>query len=106
MKLPESVKVGYANVKIIPMPGMEGFAHGIYGHFSEAELCIRIAEDLDKTKVMNTLIHEVFHACYFIGGMTDEDDEERTVTTLANIYSGVLIDNPEFNKFINWCCKG
>lgn len=105
MKLPKSVKVGCYDIKIIPMNGMEGFAHGIFGHFSQAELCIRISVDLDKRQVMNTLIHEVFHACYALGNIHDDSDEEETVTTLANMYSGVLVDNPEYNKFITRCSK-
>lgn len=105
MKLPEKIKIGCYDIKVIPMHGMEGFAHGIYGHFSEAELSIRISVDLDQRQVMNTLLHEVLHACFWVGGLDDTDEEERTVTVLANIYSGVLVDNPEFNSFIQRCVK-
>ena len=105
MKLPEKIKVGYADIAIIPMEHMEGFAHGVYGHFSAPELCIRISTDLDKMVVMNTLVHEILHACYFVGNIEDEDDEEKTVTVLANVYAQVLRDNPEYNKFIQRCIK-
>lgn len=103
MKLPEKIKVGYADISIHPMKSLEGLSHGCYGHFSESELCIRIITDMSPMVVMNTLIHEVFHACFFVGGLQDDDDEERTVNTLANVYSQVVRDNPEYSKFIQRC---
>ena len=105
MKLPDKIKVGCYDIKIIPMKDLEGFSHGVYGHFSETELCIRIISDLQPLVVMNTLVHELLHVCYFVGGLEDSDEEERTVNTLANVYTQVLRDNPEYNKFIQRCLK-
>ena len=103
--LPKKVKVGCYWIDIIPMKSLEGFAHGVYGHFSASEMCIRIITELSPAVVMNTLIHEVMHVCYFVGSLDDSDEEERIVTTLANQYCGVLIDNPDYNKFIQRCCN-
>jgi hypothetical protein len=106
MKLPQKIKIGYADIDIVPMKSLEGFSHGCYGHFSESELCIRIITDLKPLVVMNTLIHEVMHACFFMGGLSDDDDEERTVNTMSNQYCQVLRDNPEYNKFVQTCLRG
>ena len=105
MKLPSKIKVGCYEIDVIPMKSLEGFSHGVYGHFSQSEMCIRIITDLSPVVVMNTLVHELMHVCYFVGGLDDADDEERVVNTLANQYCGILVDNPEFNKFIQRCCK-
>ena len=103
MKVPKRIKIGYTDIAIIPMESLEGFANGNYGHFSAPELCIRIITDLKPLVVMNTLIHEVFHACWFVGGLEDTDEEERVVNTLANVYSQVLRDNPCYSKYIQDC---
>jgi len=105
MKLPEKVKVGCYDVRIVPMHGMEGFAHGCLGHFSSAEMVIRISIDLPEIQVINTLLHEVLHSCYYVAGLEDTDEEERIITCLANQYLQVIIDNPAYNKAINSCSK-
>ena len=103
MKLPKSIKVGYADISIIPMQQLEGLSHGIFGHFSVTELSIRIIQDLPVSQIANTLLHEVLHACYHVAGLEDTDEEERIVTCLANVYLNVMIDNPEYNKFMQRC---
>jgi hypothetical protein len=103
MKLPSSVKVGYADIQIVPMHTLEGFSHGVFGHFSASELAIRVINDLTETQVANTLLHEVLHACWHVAGLEDEDEEERIVTCLANTYLQVLRDNPDYNRFIQKC---
>lgn len=105
MNIPESVKVGCYNINIIPMYGFEGFAHGVLGHFSQSEMVIRVATDLPPEMIANTLLHEVFHACYAVAGLTEADDEERIVTCMANMYLQVTIDNPELEKFLRKCYK-
>jgi hypothetical protein len=105
MKIPDKVKIGCYTIKIIPMLGFEGFAHGVLGHFSEAEMCIRISKDVPKEVLANTLLHEVFHACYSVAGLREEDDEERIVTCMANTYLQVMTDNPSLDKFIKACYK-
>ena len=76
MKPPEIVKVGCYDINVLLMEELESFAHGIYGHFSESELTIRINGSLSKLKMYNTLKHEFKHAAWYVGGLDEAEDEE------------------------------
>ena len=45
-------------------------------------------------------IHELLHAIYSVMGITDKDNEERTVTQLGTGLAMVIHDNPALIKWI------
>jgi len=68
---------------------------------------IQINTNLEQHDLLNTVIHEILHACCYVGGLTtksnplsDEDKEEVVTSTLANQLHIVLRDNPWLLKFI------
>ena len=78
-----------------------------YGHYLQRENKIQINTNLEQHDLLNTVIHEVLHACCYVGGLTtksnplsDEDKEEVVTNTLANQLHIVLRDNPWLLKFI------
>ena len=78
-----------------------------YGHYLQRENKIQINTNLEQHDLLNTVIHEVLHACSYVGGLTtksnplsDEDKEEVVTNTLANQIHIVLRDNPWLIKFI------
>ena len=78
-----------------------------YGHYLQRENKIQINTNLEQHDLLNTVIHEVLHACCYDGGLTtksnplsDEDKEEVVTNTLANQIHIVLRDNPWLLKFI------
>ena len=78
-----------------------------YGHYLQRENKIQINTNLEQHDLLNTVIHEVLHACCYVGGLTtksnplsDEDKEEVVTNTLANQIHIVLRDNPWLIKFI------
>ena len=78
-----------------------------YGHYLQRENKIQINTNLEQHDLLNTVIHEVLHACCYVGGLTtksnplsDEDKEEVVTNTLANQIHIVLRDNPWRLKFI------
>lgn len=78
-----------------------------YGHYLQRENKIQINTNLEQHDLLNTLIHEILHACCYVGGLTaksnplsDEDKEEVVTNTLANQIHIVLRDNPWLLKFI------
>ena len=78
-----------------------------YGHYLQRENKIQINTNLEQHDLLNTLIHEILHACCYVGGLTaksnplsDEDKEEVVTNTLANQLHIVLRDNPWLLKFI------
>ena len=105
MKLPSSIRVGCYDISVQQMEDREAMSHGIYGHYASTEHTIRINGELSPIKMLNTLMHEVFHACYDIAGLSDEDEEERIVTLMANACTQVVRDNPDYNRFVQQCIK-
>jgi Zn-dependent peptidase ImmA (M78 family) len=78
-----------------------------YGHYLQRENKIQINTNLEQHDLLNTVIHEILHACCYVGGLTtksnplsDEDKEEVVTNTLANQLHIVLRDNPWLLKFI------
>ena len=78
-----------------------------YGHYLQRENKIQINTNLEQHDLLNTIIHEILHACCYVGGLTtksnplsDEDKEEVVTNTLANQIHIVLRDNPWLIKFI------
>ena len=78
-----------------------------YGHYLQRENKIQINTNLEQHDLLNTVIHEVLHACCYVGGLTtksnplsDEDKEEVVTNTLANQIHIVLRDKPWLLKFI------
>ena len=78
-----------------------------YGHYLQRENKIQINTNLEQHDLLNTVIHEVLHACCYVGWLTtksnplsDEDKEEVVTNTLANQIHIVLRDNPWLLKFI------
>ena len=78
-----------------------------YWHYLQRENKIQINTNLEQHDLLNTVIHEVLHACCYVGGLTtksnplsDEDKEEVVTNTLANQIHIVLRDNPWLLKFI------
>ena len=78
-----------------------------YSHYLQRENKIQINTNLEQHDLLNTVIHEVLHACCYVGGLTtksnplsDEDKEEVVTNTLANQIHIVLRDNPWLLKFI------
>jgi len=75
--------------------------HGIYGQCSTKDLSIDVVTTGDPTIVLDTFIHEIYHAIWYFSNILDSDREERVVTTLTTAFTAVLIDNPELVKLIN-----
>jgi hypothetical protein len=59
---------------------------------------ITISTSLEGYEFINTLIHEIFHAMYYIGYIRDDGEggvsEERTVSVLSNLQTELMRRNP------------
>jgi hypothetical protein len=78
-----------------------------YGQYLQRENTIQINAGLENHDLLNTIIHEIFHACVYVSGLTqkenplaDDDKEETVVNNLSNIYHTVLRDNPWLLAFM------
>ena len=98
--LPSKIKVSCYDIAIKQWHPESANAKENYGQFSSQDLSIGIDASVHPVKLVDTLIHEVYHAIFWTGGLKDEDDEERTVGVLATGFTQVCRDNPELVKFI------
>jgi len=100
MDIPKQIKVAANIVDIESWPIGEAFPEGRYGDFTQSLLKIRVSDGTKLSISQNTLLHEVLHSIYHAYNMYSEDDEERTVTAMANGLIQVLQDNPALVNFL------
>ena len=94
MKLPDVIKVGPYDFVIEEWTPRMAAANERYGECSCQELTIRIDSSLVPIKMADTLLHELLHAVWWVWGIDDGDNEERTVHKLAIGLTAVWRDNP------------
>lgn len=99
--LPTSVKVGYRVYRIEVLHPVSAKARQLYGECSHMERVIRVDLAHGRREAANTLLHELLHAAFRGGNLEDKDDEERTVSTLADMLSAIWIDSPEVMAWIS-----
>lgn len=94
---PTTARVGYRDYRIESWPTMAASGEGCLGQTCNVTGTIKVNQALiaeQPVKAANTLIHELLHACWFVGGLKDDDDQERNVTVLANQLTQLWRDNP------------
>lgn len=99
MELPKTIKIGARTYKISLWEAREAQAAGARGHHWFDTGWIKIAENSDIELKANTLLHEILHGCWSQGDLSD-DEQEHTVTVLANQLTQVFQDNPEVIKYL------
>ena len=100
--LPKSIKIGWVTYAIEEwsVPGSVGADR--YGECSHTENIIRVAFCYGTQQAASTLLHEIMHAIYALWNIKDQDEEERTVKTMAHGLSTVWLDNPAVLDWIGW----
>lgn len=94
LRLPKSLKIGYKTYTVRDMTETERIHSNSRGiTYDDKGLLVVCTEKGDRQEQLNTLLHEILHACYHVGNLQDDDDEERTVHGLANVLLQVLTDN-------------
>lgn len=93
--LPDSVRIGPFDVRIREYSDVEAAEAGNYGSWHETSLTICIDLDRPPLKVVDTVIHEVGHALWWVYRLRRKDDQERIVAALATGWTQVWRDNPE-----------
>lgn len=106
--LPSFVKVGAHRVPIVYKESIEGDDEDSlhYGMFYVAEFRIEFRSKMRPSRTAEILLHEVLHAINTTYGFVDQEQEERTVTTLAAALTKLAQDNPEFiQQWLHHACK-
>jgi hypothetical protein len=100
-RLPATLKVGYKSYEIIPWPLAKVLDDGSVGRHDPNASTIAVASEGRSTAdVAETLIHEILHACFHVGHVYDDDDEERTVSITASMLAQIFAENPDLRRYI------
>ena len=100
-KLPEVVRIGPFDFRIIHWTHHQASSVSRYGECSSIEQAIRLQTDMpSRYKGVDTFLHEVCHAIYWAYGILDDDKEERIVSVLATAMSALYRDNPWLTSWI------
>lgn len=104
--LPKSIRVGGYDVRIALMSRLDSECASVYGLFWPAKQLIELETGFaSKEKVVETFLHEVTHAIYWVAGIKDEDGEERTVTAMAKVWMQIFKDNDWLAPWIKRALK-
>jgi len=82
------------DINFVPLNGE------MFGDFSYMDSRIRIEKSLRGTMLIDTLLHELFHAMYKIGNLKRGDKVERLVSVFSIYNAGFYRDNPDLVKFL------
>jgi hypothetical protein len=111
-KVPAKVKVGpytyeVRTVNELKLPTVENGAQldGLHVGGPTNYVILIDSQVKDKHRHCEVVLHEVFHACWQVMSLTDDDKEEDVVTALARALTMVLRDNPDLLKYINRSLK-
>jgi len=99
--LPAAVRIGayWFPIRLVGADDLpERTAYGAC--YRSGKIEIRIRNDIAGALLVDTLIHEIFHAIWWVDRLGDDDGEERIVNNTASFLTQVLLDNPHVGAFI------
>lgn len=99
-QMPNLIRVGYRDYAVLAWDREDGQAAEMLGRCDSDAGRIHVDVTRDRQKVANVLLHELLHAAWAEANLQDEDDEERTVSGLANMMSQIWRDNPLLVEYI------
>jgi hypothetical protein len=104
--LPDTIRVGPYDMRLLPMDGSHADAAGVFGYFKRRDQVIAIdVSHVSSAALADTLLHEITHAIWWVYGLEDKDEEERTVATLSTGWTQVYRDNPALLDWIRKALK-
>lgn len=95
--LPASVRVGAYDFAIVAAPTHD--LGNALGDFVLGARRIRLQDDLAGALLADTLLHEITHAIWNVGGLSGEAAEEQVAQVMGAYWAQVYRDNP---KLIAW----
>ena len=105
MKLPGTIKIAGFDIKVVEWHPMSAQGERAFGEWCSCTMEIRIAPHRPAMCVLQTFLHEINHAIFWVYDITSEDKEERIVDLTATAWAQVYRDNPEIIKWIATAIK-
>lgn len=101
MNLPTSIRVGYLDYRLEEWSDNEAVAAGKDGEADKHNRLIRVRTGLIPAEKAMVVLHEVFHAVWDMGDLSEGCTEEKIVTIFGNQMTQVWRDNPAFVAFMS-----
>ena len=99
--IPETVKVGWNNVKFSFVDPSFIKESDCFGQYLSRECKIEIQKELDGDQLINTVLHEIIHCIIYNsslnqdgGPLTDDKSEEQVTNSITNWLLNVFWENP------------
>lgn len=100
--LPATIRVGGFDFAIEKWTSHQAAGANRYGEFSSLEQTIRVQMNMpSRFKAVDTFLHEIAHAMFWVYGVHDEDKEERIVCALGSGYMALHRDNPWLTEWLD-----
>lgn len=95
--MPETVRVGFIDVKLIRLSEDMADIPGIAGAANGFRQKIYMREGMTPQQTANTFHHEVSHIIHYVYGLMTQDhaDEEMCTTLTSNGWCAFAMENPE-----------
>ena len=106
MKLPKQVIVGPCRYEVVRDEAVINKAQverktDLLGSHDGQRQRLILAPDQAPDCEADTLLHEILHACYYIGGgQKDDDQEEEFVATVSGLLLDCLRRNPQLVSYL------
>ena len=101
MKIQDSIRIGYRDYQIDAIPQNHWSEVGVVGLCKFDPPRIEYRADLEGSKLIETLQHEIWHAIDFEFTCDLEDcDDEKAISRLSACYEMVIIQNPWWRKVL------
>ena len=94
------IKIACYDFDVMRVSPKEAAAAGTYGSFSAVESLIRIENELNPDRELQTAIHETLHGIFKYYYGQGQDTEEQIVGALSIGIAQVIRDNPEFVRYL------
>lgn len=104
--LPKTLKVAAFDIVVEEWHPHAATGEQKYGIFSSYTMTIKVDCSVPTCKVLDTFLHEIFHAIYWAYSIEDEDKEERIVNCLGTAWAQVLRDNPLLVEWLSAVTSG
>jgi Zn-dependent peptidase ImmA (M78 family) len=102
MNLPPTLRIGHRDYKVERWPSKTAQAQAADGMHDPINAIIYVNEDRTGYDQLDTLLHEILHACFYVADIdAEKDGEERIVTRLASTLVQAWRDNYDLRKFLN-----
>ena len=103
-KMPRTLRIGPLDWTVRLMTGAEQMGGGNIGLCEPSHQRLNVQENPASThSAVDTLLHEISHAIFWVFHVRGGDSEERIVSAMGTAWTQIYRDNPDL---LDWIAEG